>query len=135
MLMHCKAEVQTRPIYHPTCICTRDLLQVEHRLGRYVAQEKAALGSGWASPSLTSQDETSRSAVCRYTGRAPLGQYQPYKRSVLVRGFGISPLTRSRHHPERSLLPSHCSRITIYCVLLMRRVCRRTEKGSCILQL
>lgn len=134
--MHCKAEVQTQPIYHPTCIiCTRDLLQVEHRLGRYVAQEKAALGSRWASPSLTSQDETSRSAVGQYTGRAPLSQYQPYKRSVLVRGFGISPLTWSRHHPERSLLPSHCSRVTIYCVLLMRRVCRRTEKGSCILQL
>lgn len=47
------------------------------------------------------------------------------KRSVPVHGFGIGPLTRSKHHPERSLLPRCCSRITIYCVLLTRRVCHQ----------
>lgn len=110
-------------------------VQVEHKLWVGMWLRKAALGSGWASPSLTSQGETSHSALDLHMGRAPLSQCQPYKRSVPVHGFGIGPLTRSKHHPERSWLPRYCSQITIYSVLHSRHVCHRTEKGSCVLQL
>lgn len=136
MLMHCKADVQTQPMYHPTCICTCDLLQVEHKLWVGMWLRKAALGSRRAPLSLTSQDETGCSAPGLHTGQAPpLSPCQPCKRSVPVHGFDIGPLTRSKYHPERSLLRRYCSQITIDCILLTRHICHWTEKGICILKL
>lgn len=64
---------------------------------------RAALGVDEHSHPLTSQDDTSSCALGLHVCQAPLGLCQLYKRSVLVHRFGMGLLTRSTHHPERSL--------------------------------
>lgn len=97
-----------------SCVTTASEAQA---MGQCVGLRKAAFRSEQAPPSLTSQGEAGCSALGLHTGWAPLSTSQPHKRFVLVHGFGIGPLTRSKHHPERSLLLRDCSQILIYCVL------------------
>lgn len=105
VLMHCKADVQTQTIYHPTCICTCDQLQVEHKPWVGMWLRKAAVGSGWASPFLTSQDETGHSTLSLHMGWALLSPCQPYKGSVPVHGFGIGPLDHEQASPRKVTAP------------------------------
>lgn len=128
--MHCKADVQTQSMYHPTCIYTWPVANGAQAVGWYVAQESSPrewMGipipdlAGWDWPFCpvpgTTQPISALTGLCQHMDLA------------------LAPQTRSKHHPETLLLPRCCSQITIYCVLLTRCVCHRTEKGSCILQL